>query len=286
MTEDSFDSLIIGGPRMTARQAERIGITVSCVVALFLISPLLVAIRLDIPLEALGSPLHIGISRELLVGVLAGAISWVGAQSLYVLHPDYRRGSRVYSHCILPSMTAVVATVFWQRQTDIPVEGRLVVAASIGVLLSLVMLGQYAALSGDSVGVARLRTVLSVLSLATAFYLWTVLYGTRVRSLLAVPGAFLITVPLAIDLLQYEAAGEWRTLRASLVIGLVVAECAWALNFGRLSPLEAGFFLLMVSYVTVGLTRRYFEGALSWRAVGEHGLMVALLYIVMHRFGF
>ncbi|NLT42995.1 MAG: hypothetical protein GXX93_10015 [Anaerolineae bacterium] len=286
MTEGSFDSLIYGGARMTARQAERIGITVSCVVALFLVSPLLVEVRLDIPLEAFGSPLHIGISRELLVGVLAGAISWAGAQSLYVLHPEYQPGVRVYSHCILPAMTAVVATVFWQRQTGIPVEGRLVLAASLGLLLSLVMLGQYAALTGDSAGAIRLRTILSVLSLATAFYLWTVLYATRVRSLLATPGAFLIAAALAIDLLQYEAASEWRTVRAALVIGLVVAECAWALNFGRLSPLEAGFFLLMVSYVTVGLARRHFQGALTWRAVGEHGLMVLLLYLVMRRFGF
>lgn len=286
MSEEALSRTWLGGPRLSARQAERIGITVSCVVALFLVSPLLAEIRLDIPLVALGSPLHIGVSRELLVGMLAAGLSWAGSQSLFVLHPDYGQGARVYTHCILPAMTAVAATVFWQRQTGVSVEGRLVVAASIGVLLSLVMLGQYAALSGESASTIRLRTVLSVLSLATAFYLWTVLYGTRVRSLLGTPGAFLIAALLAADLLQYEAASEWRTLRAALVIGLVVAECAWALNFGRLSPIEAGFFLLMVSYVTVGLTRRHFQGALTWKAVGEHGLMVALLYLVMRRFGF
>ncbi len=286
MNGDVLGASWLVGSHLSARLAERIGITVSCVVALFLVSPLLAEIRLDIPLVALGSPLHIGVSRELLVGILAAAISWAGAQSLYVLHPDYQRGARIYTHCILPAMTAVAATVFWQRQTGVSVEGRLVVAASIGVLLSLVMLGQYAALTGEAGSAIRLRTVLSVLSMATALYLWTVLYGTRVRSLLATPGASLIAVFLAADLLQYEAAGEWRTLRAALVIGLVVGECAWALNFGRLSPSEAGFFLLMVSYVSVGLTRRHFQGALTWRAVGEHGIMVALLYLIMRRFGF
>lgn len=275
-----------GASLLTAEQAERIGITVSCIVALFLASPLLAMVRVDIPLVALGSPLHLRISRELLVGVMAGAMAWTGTFSLLTVHPAYERGTRIYTHRILPAVTAVAATVFWQRQAEIPLEGRLIVAASIGMLLSLVMLGQYLALTGDSPWVLRLRTALSVLSLAVAFYLWIVLYGTRVRSLVAAPAAFLIAAFLATDLLQYEAAGEWRTIRAVLTISLLVGECAWVLNFWRLSPVQAGFVLLMVSYVTIGLTRRLFQGSLGWAAVLEHAAMTALLLLVMQRFGF
>ncbi|MGI6206771.1 MAG: hypothetical protein ACOYEW_01045 [Anaerolineae bacterium] len=271
---------------LTSEQAERIGITVSCIVALFLASPLLAAVRLDIPLVALGSPLHLSISRELLVGVMAGAMAWVGSFSLLSTHPAYEAGTRIYTHRILPAVTAVAGTVFWQRQVAISLEGRLILAASIGLLLSLVLLGQYLALTGDSPSVMRLRTVLSVLSLAVAFYLWIVLYSTRVRSLIAAPAAFLIAACLAADLLQYEAAEEWRTIRAVLAISLLVGEVAWALNFCRLSPAQAGFVLLMVSYITVGLTRRLFQGSLGWGAVIEHGVVAAFLLLVMQRFGF
>ena len=61
-----------GAGGMTAREAERIGVTVSCVVALLLASSFLAAVSLELPLVAFGSPLHVRISRELLLGVMAG----------------------------------------------------------------------------------------------------------------------------------------------------------------------------------------------------------------------
>jgi len=273
-----------GRQRVAPVLVERIGIVVSSVVALFLISPLLRVPVLTVPLTALGTPLRLGISRHLVVGVVAGLVTWVGMHAVLILHPGYAPGTRVYSHRLLPALTAVAAAVFWQRQASQTVEGQLVAAALIGLALSLVMLAQFLAADGESPWVVRLRTVLSVVSLAVGLYLLIMIYETRARSLVTATAAALLTGAIAIDIMQYEAVSEWRLLRAAALIGLILGECAWALNYWRLSPLRAGFILFTVIYLLVGLTRRYFHGSSMALAVLEHAIMALLLLYVMSSF--
>lgn len=279
--EANVYSLLPGGTRPTEREAKRIGITVSCVITLCLVSPLLAVFRLDLPLTAFGSPLRLGISGEVLVVVMAALIGWAGAQSLFELHPEYSHSVRLYSHFALPSAMAVAATISWQTQQGTLVEGRLVVAALIAITLSLVLLAQYLVLGQEGPTAMRLRTILSFVSLGVAMYLWLALFETRARALLVVPGAFIVALTVALDLLQYESVSERRILQVVLAIGLIIAECAWALMLGRLEPLRAAFVLLMVGYMMVGLARRYFEHTLDRGAVLEHGTVAVLLYVLM-----
>ena len=262
---------------------ERIGVVVPGVVVVFLISPLLRVPSLRIPLVALGSPVHFQLSRELAVGILAGALAWVGTGHVLVASPSYERGARIYSHRILPVLAAIATTVFWQRQGDASAESRLVTAAVIGLALSLIIWAQYEAMAGESPRVLRLRTVIGIISLSLALYLWIVIFGTRARSLLSSPAAAALSCVLAIDILQYEAVGEWRLWRAALAIGLVTGESAWALNYWRASPLEAGFLLLTVNYVLIGLTRRLFQDALDRLAVLEHAFLAAVMLVAVGR---
>lgn len=261
--------------------AERIGVVVSSIVILYLISPLLKVPFLNLPLVALGSPLYLGMSRELMVGIVAGLLAWVGSHAILALHPAYAVGTRVYSHRILPALMAIASSVLWQRQESNTIEDRLIVAAAIGLALSLVLLGQYMAVTEDSPWVLRLRTVLSVISLSVGLYLLIMIYGTRARSLVTATAVALLTGCLAIDILQYETVREWRMLRAAMVIGLIVGECAWALNYWRMSPLRAGFILLVVTYILVGITRRLFQETLTPLALMEHAVMAGLLLFVM-----
>ena len=266
--------------------AELIGIVVSCIVALFLISPLLKVPTLVVPLVAFGSPLRFQLSREFVVGFASGALAWVGSRAVLILHPAFTRGTRIYSHRVLPALAAVAASVFWQRQGGTSIEDRLIAAAAIAMSLSLVILGQYLAMEGDWAWTVRLRTLMSVISLSVGLYLSIMIYGTRARSLVTATGVALLGTCLAVDILQYEAASEWRMLRAAGVIGLVLGECAWALNYWRASPPRAGFLLLVVTYLLVGLTRRLLQGTLTRLALVEHAIMVALLLAVMRRFAF
>lgn len=269
-----------------AEHVERIGIMVSGVVALFLLSPLLRVPEITLPLQAFGSPLHLTLSRELLVGVMAGALAWVGTRNVLVAHPAYEPGSRIYSHRILPALMAIAATVLWQKQDTTSIETKLMIAAGIGVVLSLIVSGQYVAVVGDSPWIVRLRTALNVISLSVALYLWIIIYGTRARSLVTASASALLGLALTLDVLQYETVEEARLWQAGAVIGLVVGEAAWALNFWRLSPVRAGFILLIASYVLIGLTRRLFQDTLNRLTLLEHAVMALLLLFVMHQFSF
>jgi len=274
-----------GERQLSSALAERIGIVVSAVVALLLLSPLLRVPEVVLPLQALGSPLRLGISRELTVVIAAAALMWVGAHAVYVLHPDYSPGSRIYSHRILPTMATVAAGVFWQRQTSATIESRLLVAAALALGLTFVLLGQYRALSGDTPALARLRTALGVVSLSTGLYLLISTYGTRSRSLVTATAVAIIGFCVALDVLQYESVSEWRIVRAAAVGGLLAGECSWALNYWRLDPLSAGFALLIVIYFYVGLMRRQLQGTLNLAAVAEHAIMVVILLVVMGHLG-
>jgi hypothetical protein len=108
-------------------------------------------------------------------------------------------------------------------------------------------------------------------------------YGTRARSLVTATAVALLTGCLAMDILQYETVREWRMLRAAAVTGLIAGECAWVLNYWRVSPLRAGFVLLVVTYVLVGTTRRLFQKTLTLLALVEHAVMAGLLLFVMQR---
>jgi hypothetical protein len=275
-----------GSYRPRSELAELTGIIVSCIVALLLISPVLKVPLLALPLVAFGSPLHLQLSRELVVGAFSGALAWLGFRALVVLHPSYSAGSHVYSHCILPTLSAIAISVFWQRQSGASIESRLIMAAAISLFLSLVMLGQYAAVDGESHWVVHLRTAMSVICLSVGLYLYIMIYGTRARSLVTASAVALLGACLALDILQYEADREWRVLRAAATIGLVLGECAWALNYWRVSPLRAGFLLLIVTYLLVGLTRRLLQGTLNAVALLEHATMAAILVAVMMRLSF
>ncbi|MHB0877999.1 MAG: DUF5656 family protein [Anaerolineae bacterium] len=273
------------GRELTSALAQRISVVVSAVVALLLLSPMLRIPVVVVPLQALGSPLRLGMSRELAVVVVAALLAWVGTHAVFSLHPDYLPGTRIYSHRLLPTMATIAAGIFWQRQVGAAMESRLLMAAALALALTFVLMAQYASMSGDAPWFVRLRTVLGVVSLSIGLYLLIIIYGTRARSLVTATAAAAVGFAVALDIFQYEAVAEWRVLRSAAIAGLIVGECSWALNFWRLDPLRAGFVLLIVIYVFAGLMRRQLQGTLGRFAVLEHAFMVAILVVVMNRLG-
>ena len=273
------------GHQLGSALAQRVSVVVSAVVALLLLSPVLRVPEVVLPLQALGSPLRLGVSRELTVVAAAALLMWVGTHAAFSLHPDYNSGSRIYTHRVLPTMTTIAAAIFWQRQAAAAVESRLLVAAALALALTFVLVGQYSTMSGDTPWLARLRTAMGVVSLSTGLYLLIIVYGTRGRSLVTATAVAAVGFCVALDVLQYELVAEWRIVRAAAIAGLIAGECSWALNYWRLDPLRAGFALLIVIYVYVGLMRRQLQGSLGRAAVVEHALMVVFLFVAMNRLG-
>jgi len=265
--------------------AERIGITVSVIVATLLLSGILRMPTYVVPVSALGSPLKLEFSRDIAVVVMLGVAGWVGSRTVLVLHRAYSADVRIYSHCILPALVSMAVGVFWLSQGEASIENRLVIAMATGVVLSTVIYGQYLALDERASWIGAVRTGLGIVSLAVSFYLLAALFGTRARSLVASTAAVGICFLMAVDVLQYEAPSESGVLRVAAVIALVAGQCAWALNLWRARPLHLAFILMIVVYVLVGLARRHFQGSLTWLAVLEHSMVAGLLLILMRLVG-
>jgi hypothetical protein len=53
------------------------------------------------------------------------------------------------------------------------------------------------------------------------------------------------------------------------VVGLVVGESSWAMNYWQISTWSAGIVLMLIFYVMTGLASQHLQGKLSRRVLVE-----------------
>jgi hypothetical protein len=132
------------------------------------------------------------------------------------------------------------------------------------------------------------QSLLNLASYLTAFLFFSVVYGLKVRALLSATAVGVVAALLLYEMLARDAAwhramnlpveSRRRTLLVlSLVSGLVLAEAMWGLNYwAALTSLVGGAFLLVVFYVTSGLTLHYVDHNLTRAVVLEFAGVGAL----------
>ena len=135
---------------------------------------------------------------------------------------------------------------------------------------------------------ALAQATLNVGSHLTAFLLFSVVYGAKVRSLFSASAAGVVAALLLFELLSRDAAwhralglpveGRRTTLGLlSLAGGLLVAELMWGLNYwAALSTLIGGAFLFVVFYIVHGLASHYVDRNLSRQLLVEYGIVGAV----------
>jgi hypothetical protein len=125
------------------------------------------------------------------------------------------------------------------------------------------------------------QTMLNVLVHLTAFLLFSVIYGLKLRSIFSATAVGLVTAILLVELLTRERS--WHavqnmgntatpgTVALVLASAALAGEATWGLNYwAALTTLVGGAFLLVVFYVVAGLLSRYLEATLSRRIVLEY----------------
>jgi len=220
---------------------------------------------------ALGSPTTLHISASWIMGGILFLLTIAGVYSL--VHFQEEKGSSLYSLAFagLPSVVILVAFFFLRLLAD-----RLFFVlglASAGLLLALILVGQYHTMGErDSLWA---RWALHVVVYGTAIFFYVLIYGLRSRSLLSATGVLLVSGALALELLR----GDWsarRTWLYTLVVGLTMGEVVWALNYWGISALAGGSLLFLTFYLLTGLARQYLEGFIVKRVVVEYALIAAL----------
>lgn len=132
------------------------------------------------------------------------------------------------------------------------------------------------------------QSLLNLISYLTAFLFFSVVYGLKVRAIFSASAVGVVAALLIYEMLARDASwhavmklpveGRRTTLLVlSLASGLVLAEVMWGLNYwAALTTLVGGAFLLVIFYVSSGLTLHYVDHTLTRSVVWEFAGVGAL----------
>jgi hypothetical protein len=269
---------------------------VSVIVGVILVGIVLLLV-VDVPARAfqfrpLGTPLTLNVTSVWVISTLLVGLSCAGTEAVVRAHPLVRRGvvKRTFPHWILPALATLVLTISLPRSPDL-LNWLLGLALGGGGLAWLIVMNYrvVAAHAGDrqrSTTVARLG--LRLVAYPLAVILFTSIYRTRLRSLVTATSTTVVASLLALSILYHsEQAGRslGRTLLYAGIIGLVLGETTWALNYWRANALTVGVLLMILFYVLTEIIREYTRSGIRWQVVVEFLTIAALGIWIVVRFG-
>lgn len=232
-------------------------------------------------LRALGSPLEIHMTGVwLLIALMVGLVC-TGTNLILHGHPHLGQhpGRPIYIYWILPGVTAGLSAYLLARPASWPVWlGEL---ALVGIVISLSISAEYAAVSPDAPGYPGARLVLNILAYLLAFTLFAVIYHSRSRSLVTATSTLVMAALLALDLLSVADVSLGRMLPFAGIVGLIVGESTWAINYWQISAWAGGLFLLLIFYIVVNVAHQYLLGRLRLSILIEFAIVAVLVLAII-----
>jgi hypothetical protein len=228
----------------------------------------------------LGSALSLTLSTDSLLLVLMPVLTCAGADWVLRDHPDVRAGEIPYlfPFWIAPGFAALTISWLLTRINTWPLW---VAVLLLGVIaIATLVSAEYVGLSPYARGYAVARLALTGVSYAIAFALFTLIYSARERSVISATLTTLVAFGLALDLMAPHIVGLRTAATFSLVVGLLVGESIWALNYWLLSNWSAGVLMLAVLYVMIGLAQQYFQDRLTRSVLIEFGVVAAVAVFI------
>lgn len=202
------------------------------------------------------------------LGVVVGLVSQSGRRSW---RGDQRPSLVWLRPAVLPAAIAFAAG--WLLPDFDSDPARLGGALLAALLIAVVGVGQLR--SGDDPDDEErwwgfLRGLLTYL---VALAIFGLIYGMKERSLVSGPTIGLAAGLLAWSLLASPATQPRRLALYAALVGLLVGQTTWALNYWAVQPLIGGAFLMLLFYVLIGLAQGALEGTLDTRTVVEYALV-------------
>lgn len=233
-------------------------------------------------LRPLGSPLEIRVTGAWLLVTLMIGVVCTGTNLILHDHPHIgeHSGRPIYVSWILPGVMAGLSAYLLAHVFSWPVWiGGLLLG---GVGISLAVSAEYAAVCPDTPGYPTARLALNVLAYLLVFVLFTIIYHSRTRSLVTATLALLVATLLALDLLSVADVSLRRVLLFAGIVGLVVGESTWALNYWQISSWVGGLFLLLIFYAAVNTAHQHLLGRLRASILVEFAVVaIAVLAIIL-----
>jgi hypothetical protein len=265
---------------------------VSVIVGVILVGIVLLLV-IEIPprifqFSPLGTPLTFHVTGIWAVTMLLVGLSCAGTEAVLRTHPAVRRNAirHTFPGWILPALVTLVLAVVLPSSPDL--LNWLIGLILGGGLLAWLILMNYQALGSDARSITIARTGLRLVAYPLALILFTLIYRTRLRSLVTATEVIWVASLLSLSVLHSLGQAqrlEGRTALYAGVIGLVLGETTWALNYWRANALTVGVLLMLLFYVLTGIVRTYTQGKIDRRTVVEFLIVAALGIGIVVRFG-
>jgi hypothetical protein len=233
--------------------------------------------------DALGSPISISLTETSVAALFLALLAAVGANSIVNLHPYYlarsHRRNWNWSFWALPMALTLISTFV----LPLTPQGLVQVLTLLlsGALLALAYFCLYTTVEHGQAGFRRARFVLDALAYGSALVLFLFVYQTRTRSLFSGTLVAMTAILLAVEILRTSVGRTRLVLNYSAIIGLILGQVTWALNYWLLPGLTGGLLLLLIFYLLVGIAQQGLQERLNRRVLFEFAIfaIVALILI-------
>jgi hypothetical protein len=194
----------------------------------------------------------------------------------------FEGGGETTPYLFLPALFAFTAPVFAEYNAS--GYWGIVVALGAGLAFGVVVIAEVGTvpvgLRADGREEGSLRGVARFLAASAtyfvAFALYSLVYAFDVPLAAAVVAVTLMSVLLAVELLRDGEIDPIETLVFAGVVGVVVGEARWALQFLPLDGYLAGLALLLLFYFMTGVAHAYITRSLGLRVAVEYGVVAAV----------
>ncbi len=228
---------------------------------------------------AFGSPISIPFTGNITFVLFLAIMAAAGAQSVVSIHPVFmetrsRQRISTWAYWALPMALTSIAVVMLPAAPGRVIQiAELVVSA---IVISISYYGLYMTVDLETAEGKQARLMLDFLAYGSALLLFLFVYQTRTRSLLSGSLIALIATLLALEVLRTSIERPLTALVYGGIIGLILGEATWALNYWRLPNLTGGLLLLLTFYLLIGITQQGLQGRLTWRVLVEFGVFALL----------
>jgi hypothetical protein len=191
----------------------------------------------------------------------------------------------------LPSAVALSGMVLMQLFSWWGYQVAIAAITAAGTAIAIVLQGQDDEASGtsrpapehlsdrdaapDAMRAGAISLWLQLMTYAAAAVLLVALYSTRTRSLLSATGVLLIAAGLTLERLRGINTPLRRIWFYAALVGLIMGQFTWALNYHALPGRVGGGLLLLTFYVLSGLVREHLLHGLKRHVLIEY-LLVCL----------
>jgi hypothetical protein len=233
--------------------------------------------------SVLGSPVTFEMTSTWVTVFMLTAMSCMGANAVIRAHPRMAQPDppSTFTYWILPGFTGLNGALLLERASTWPLwwAGLLLTGSAV----ALIVVAEFATVDPYQLGYARARLILNIVAYALAFTSFTLIYGTRGRTILTAPVISATGLILAFELLDTTEVRRRDTLLYAALTALLLGESAWALNYWRLSAVAGGMILLLIFYNVVGVVQQLLLGRLTGRMLVEFGVVSVIAFALILR---